>query len=61
MAQTAENPAAVQETRVQPLCREDPLEKGTATHFSILGHPMDRVAWQAAIHRVTKSGTGPRD
>ena len=27
---------AVQETRVQPLGREDPLEEGVATHSSIL-------------------------
>ena len=31
-----ENPPAMQETRVQPLDREDPLKKETATHFSIL-------------------------
>ena len=27
---------AVQETQVQSLCRKDPLEKGVATHSSIL-------------------------
>ena len=32
----------VQETRVQPLGREDPLEKGMATHSSILAW---RVSW----------------
>ena len=30
------NPPAVWETWVQSLGREDPLEKGTATHSSIL-------------------------
>ena len=30
------NPPAMQETRVQSLGREDPLEKGLATHSSIL-------------------------
>ena len=30
------NPSAVQETRVQSLGWEDPLEKGMATHSSIL-------------------------
>ena len=25
--------------------------------YSYLGHPMDRVAWQATVHRVTKSLT----
>ena len=29
-------PAAVQETGILPLGREDPLEKGMATHSSIL-------------------------
>ena len=28
------NPPATQETQVQPLDREDPLAKGTATHSS---------------------------
>ena len=31
-----ENPPAMQETQVQSLCPEDPLEEGMATHFSIL-------------------------
>ena len=30
------NPPAVQETQVQPLGLKDPLEKGMATHSSIL-------------------------
>ena len=36
--------------------REDPLEEGMVTHFSILTWriPMDRGAWQAAVHDVTK-------
>ena len=36
MAQTVKNPCAMQETWVQFLGMEDPLEKGMATHFSIL-------------------------
>ena len=36
MAQTVKNPPAVQETRVWSLDQEDPLEKGMATHSSIL-------------------------
>ena len=36
MAETGKNPPAMQETWVQSLCREDPLEKGMATHSSIL-------------------------
>ena len=36
MAQTVKNPPAMQETRVQSLGQEDPLEKGMVTHSSIL-------------------------
>ena len=36
VAQMVKNPPTMQETWVQSLGREDPLEKGTATHSSIL-------------------------
>ena len=36
VAQLVKNPPAVQETWVQSLGWEDPLEKGTATHSSIM-------------------------
>ena len=36
MAETVKNPPAAQETQVQSLGGEDPLEKGMATHSSIL-------------------------
>ena len=36
VSQTEKNLPAMQETRVQSLGREDPLEKGIATHSSIL-------------------------
>ena len=36
MAQTVENLPVMEETRVQSLGWEDPLEKGMATHSSIL-------------------------
>ena len=36
VAQMVKNPPEVQETRVRSLGREDPLEKGMATHSSIL-------------------------
>ena len=44
---------------VQSLGGEDPLEEEMATHSSILAWriPMDRGAWQAAVHGVTKSQT----
>ena len=36
MAQLVNNLAAMQETRIQTLGQENPLEKGMATHSSIL-------------------------
>ena len=53
------NLLAMQETQVQSLNQEDPLEKGMATHSSILAWrtPMDRGANGATVHRVTKSWT----
>ena len=36
VAQMVKNPPTMQETWVQSLGWEDPLEEGTATHFSIL-------------------------
>ena len=36
VAQKVKNPPAMQETQVRFLGREDPLEKGKATHSSIL-------------------------
>ena len=44
---------------VQSLGWEDTLEKGMATHSTILAWriSMDRGAWQAAVHGAAKSGT----
>ena len=53
MGQSIKNLPAMQETQVQSLGREDPLEKGMATH-SCLENSMDRGAWRAAVHRVTR-------
>ena len=36
MVQTVKNLPAMKDTRVRSLCWEDPLEKGMATHSSIL-------------------------
>ena len=46
----------MQETWVQSLGQEDPLEKGMATHSSILAWriPMDKGAWWATVHGVTR-------
>ena len=59
VAQTGKNPPTVQETWVLSLGQEDALEEGMATHSSILawGIPMDRGAWRATVHGVTKSWT----
>ena len=42
MAQKVKNPPAMQETQVQSLDWEDPLEKEMATHSSILAW---RIPW----------------
>jgi len=44
---------------IQSLGWEDPLEEGMATYSSILAWriPMDRGAWWATVHGVTKSWT----
>ena len=57
VAQSVKSPE-IQETRVQPLDQEDPLEKEMATHFSILAWriPIDRRTWQATVHGVTRVG-----
>ena len=59
MSQTVKNLPAMQETRVQFLGREDPLEEGMATHSSLLAW---RIPWTeepggATVRRVAKSQT----
>ena len=54
VAQTVKNLSAVQETWIRFLGREDPLEKGMATHSSILAW---RIPWteepgELRVHRV---------
>ena len=45
-----------QETQVQSLGWEDPLEESMATHCSILAWRSPWTeAWQATVHGVTKS------
>ena len=59
VAQMVKNLPAMRETWVRSLGWEDPLEKGMATHSSILAWRihMDRGAWRAAVHGVAKSRT----
>ena len=57
MPQAVKNLPAMQETQVLSLGREDPLEKGMATHSSILAW---RISWTeqpggAIVHGVAKS------
>ena len=59
VAQMVKNPLAMQEIWVRSLGQEDTLEKGMATHSSILiwKNPMNRGAWWAIVHGIPKSGT----
>ena len=56
MAQTVNYLPATQETQVQFLGGEDPLEEGTATYSNILAWkiPMDRGACLATVHGATE-------
>ena len=57
VAQSVKNPPAVQKTRVQSLGREDPGEgNGNPLQYSCLENPMDRGAWQVAVHGVARVG-----
>ena len=59
MAQIIKNLPAMWETWVQSLGREDPLEKGMATDFSILAWRIPRTEEPggATVHGVAKSQT----
>ena len=60
MAQTVENPPAMQETQVQSLGLEDTLEKGMATHsqYSCLENPWTEEPGWANTQRI---GHGHRE
>ena len=57
VAQVVKNPPATRETWVRSLDWEDTLKEGIATHSSTPAWriPMDRGAWRATVHRVTKT------
>ena len=59
VAEMVKNLPVMKETWAQSLGWEDPLEEGMATHSRILAWtiPLDRGAWQAAVHGVTESDT----
>ena len=54
MVQTVKNLPAMQETWVQSLGQEDPLEKGMATHSSIL---VWRIPWTEEPDRLQSMGS----
>ena len=59
MAQRVKNLPAMQEILVLSLGQEDPLEQGNGNphQYSCLENLMDRGAWLATVHGVTKSQT----
>ena len=59
VGQLVKNPHPMWEIWVLFLGLEDPLEKGKATHSSILAwkNPMDRGDWWVTVHGVAKSRT----
>ena len=61
VAQMVKNLPAMQETWVQFLGQEEPLEKEMAIQYSSLENSMNRGAWQATVHGVTKSWTQLRN
>ena len=54
MAQTVKNLLPLREAQVQPLGQEDPLEKGMATHSSILAW---RILWTEEPGRLPSMGS----
>ena len=58
MAQTVKLLPTMQETQVQSLGQEEPLEKSIITlQYSCLGNPMDGGTRLATVHGVTNSQT----
>ena len=53
VAQLVKNLPAMQKTRVQSLGWDDPLEKGMATHFSVLAW---RIPWTEEPGRLQSMG-----
>ena len=52
VAKSVKNLPAAQETGVQFLGQEDPLEKEMAIHSSILAGESHTGAWQATVHGI---------
>ena len=54
MAQVVKNLPVIWETRIQSLGQEDPMEKGIATHSSIL---VWRIPWTEESGRLQSTGS----
>ena len=59
VALTVKSLLAVQDTQIPSLSWANPMEKEMATHSSIIDWriPMDRGAWRATVHGVSKIWT----
>ena len=57
VAQMVKNPPTMQEIQIRSLGREDPLEKGMATHSSI---PAWRIPWTEEPGGLQSTGSGTR-
>ena len=58
VAQTLKNLPSMQETQVQFLGREDPLEKGMVTHSSILAWRIPWTEEPGGLESMGSQGTG---
>ena len=58
VSQMVKNLPAMQETWVQSLCQEDPLEKGMATHSSILVWILPRTEESGKLHSIGSQTAG---
>ena len=54
----AKNPPAMQETQVRYLGQEDPLEKGMATHYSILAWKIPWTEEPYGLQSMRLQGVG---
>ena len=59
MAQIVKNLSAIQETQVQSLGREDPLEKGKATHSSSLAWEIPWTEETGGLQFLGSQRVGP--
>ena len=58
VAQVVKNAPAMQETQVQSLGREDPLEKEMATHSSILAWEIPWTEEPGGLQSIGSQGVG---